>query len=82
MAEDKPSKIVIPSSVNFISKGKGHTNSSRNGGNTKGLKYLHGEIPVTVWEMGIQLSGNKDYWRENDYRKAKEWLAKNPYWKN
>ena len=75
-------KIETTSTFHIIPKSAGYTKAARQG-SKKGLEYIHGEIPVEVWYLGIEMSGgDKDYWRRNNYKQAKAWLAKHPYWKN
>ena len=83
MADNESPKIVVPTSVNFISRSEnsGYTQGAKRG-NKHGMEYFHGEIPVNVWNTGIELSGDKNYWRADNYKNAKAWLAKNPFWKN
>lgn len=81
----KETLIEIPKSVNFCTKSVGYTEMERKGqlGDSDiGMRYIHGEIPVTVWQLGIELSGDKDYWRHDNYRKVKQWLNQHSYWKN
>jgi hypothetical protein len=49
----------------------------KHGSKYKGLKFCHGEMPLDIWDLGIELSGNDDYWRENEYKRYKTWVAKN-----
>jgi hypothetical protein len=65
--------------INFINREKpGYLSLFRKGGSKyKGLRFCHGEIPVDIIDLGIAISGNENYWRENDYKRFKAWVAKN-----
>ena len=76
-------KIEPISTFHIIPKNAGYTENAKHGVKNQHIEYLHGEIPVEVWFLGIEMSGgDKDYWRRNNYAKAKEWLKKHPFWKN
>ena len=59
---------------------KGNLNLYVKRGNKQILQHKYGEVPVSVVDLFIELTGAKDFWRAQHCKRYKEWFLKYPDW--